>query len=197
MFAMKESLALHRCRLFHYGLYQTDRTFGEINAGHSLIDLERSGLSRLRINMVPVVQTKRQVAILLNLEHNKVAAQRVNRACAEENGVTMLRSQTCEVVRHRPVRERSSQIGFSSIWLQARVDAALCPRFQHNPSFGLRGLARWEQVRIRSCGMHLDRKHFMYVEELQQQGESGETPGQLSHYLLRELLQQSADGQPL
>src|SRR5208283_5918114 len=138
-----------------------------------------------RINMVPVVQTKRHVAILLNLEHHKVAAQRVNRACAEENGVTGLRSQTCEVVRNRAVGERAPQTGFRSIWLQARVDAALCPDFQHDPSFGLRGLACWQQVRIRFRGMHLDRKHFVYVEELQQKGESGEAPGQLSHYLLR------------
>ena len=37
----------------------------------------------------------------------------------------------------------------------------------------------------------------MNVEELQQQGKSAETPGQLSQQLLRELLQQLADGLPL
>ena len=114
MFTPKESLALHRGRCLHHGLYQTDRTFRKINAGHRLIDLECPWLSCLRINMVPVIQSKRHVAILLNLEHHKVAAQRVNRACAEENGVTGLRSQTCEVVRHCPVRERAPQIGFRS-----------------------------------------------------------------------------------
>jgi hypothetical protein len=34
----------------------------------------------------------------------------------------------------------------------------------------------------------------MYVEEFQQQWESAETPGQLSHYSLRELLEQLTDG---
>jgi hypothetical protein len=94
--------------------------------------------------MVPVIQAKRNVAILLNLEHHKVAAQRVNRARTEKNGVAGLRSQTCEVVHQRPVRERSPQIGFRSIWLQARIDTALCPGFQHDPSFGLRSLACWQ-----------------------------------------------------
>jgi H+-transporting ATPase len=42
--------------------------------------------------VVPVIQTKRHVAILLNLEHHNVAAQRVNGACAQENGVTGLGS---------------------------------------------------------------------------------------------------------
>jgi hypothetical protein len=42
--------------------------------------------------MVPVIQAKRNVAILLNLEHHKVAAQRVNRARTEKNGVAGLRS---------------------------------------------------------------------------------------------------------
>jgi len=57
-----------------------------------------------------------------------------------------------------------------------------------------KSLARWQQVRIRLRGMHLDRKHFMYIEKLQQQRESPEAPGQLSQYLLRKLLQQLTDG---
>src|SRR5208337_2754126 len=116
--------------------------------------------------MVPVIKAKRHVAILLNLEHHKVAAQRVNRSCAEENGVAGLRSQPCEVILYRPVRERPPQIGFRCFWLETRIDTALCPGFQHDPSFGLRGLARWQQVRVCFCGMHLDREHFMYIEEL-------------------------------
>jgi Flp pilus assembly pilin Flp len=46
-------------------------------------------------------------------------------------------ANTCEVVRNRAVGERAPQIGFRSIRLQARVDAALYPGFQHDPSFGL------------------------------------------------------------
>jgi hypothetical protein len=45
--------------------------------------------------------------------------------------------------------------------------------------------------------MHLDRKHFVYVEELQQQWQSAEVPGKLSRDLLRVLLQQLADGPSL
>ena len=44
--------------------------------------------------------------------------------------------------------------------------------------------------------MHLDRKHFARVEELQQQWESTKTSGQFSQQLLRRLLQQLTDGPP-
>ena len=49
-------------------------------------------------------------------------------------------------------------------------------------------------MRIRR--MHLDREHFTCVEELQQQWESAESPGQLSHHLFWKLLQQLSDGPP-
>ena len=68
------------------------------------------------------------------------------------------------------------------------------PSLQHDPCFGFRRLARWQQVGIRVSGMHLDRKHFTCIEELQQQWESTEASGQLSQHLLRELLQQLTDG---
>ena len=71
---MKESLAFHRGRCLDHRCHPTDRTFRKINAGHRLVNLKCPRLSCLRINMIPVVQTKRHVAILLNLEHYKVAA---------------------------------------------------------------------------------------------------------------------------
>src|SRR5664279_1389777 len=146
--------------------------------------------------MVPVIQAKRNVAVLLNLEHHDVAAQRVNRACPQENGIAGLRSQGCELVRHRPVREGMPQTRCSRTWLQARIDAAFGPGFQHDPCFSLRGLARWQQVGICVGGMHLDREHLAYIEELQQKWESTEASGQLSQHLLWKLLQQLSDGPP-
>ena len=69
--------------------------------------------------------------------------------------------------------ERPPQIVCRGAWLQARIDAAFWPRLQHHPCFGLPGLARWQQVRVRVRGMHLDREHFTCIEKLQQQRESG------------------------
>jgi hypothetical protein len=79
VFTIKQSLAFHRGLRLHHGRHQTNRTFRKINAGHRLIDLECPWLSGLRVNVVPVIQAKRHVAVLLNLEHHNVAAQRVNR----------------------------------------------------------------------------------------------------------------------
>src|ERR1019366_530206 len=150
----------------------------------------------LAVNMAPVIKAKRHVAVLLNLEHNDVAAQRVNRPSRQENAVAGLRSEPCEVVRYHPIRERPPQIVGSGAWLQARIDAALGPRFQHDPCFSLPGLAHRQQIRVRIPRMDLNREHFTRVEELQQQWEPAETPGQLSQHLLRELLQQLTDGSP-
>jgi hypothetical protein len=118
------------------------RTLGKINASNRLIDLECAQLSGLRVNMAPVAKAKRHVAILLNLEYHDVAAQRVNRASRQENGIAGLRSEPYKVVCHRPVCDRSPKTGCSDARLQARIDAAFCRGFQHDPCFGLRGLAR-------------------------------------------------------
>ena len=72
-----------------------------------------------------------------------------------------------------PVRERPRRIGFSGARLQARIDAALFPASSTTHASVLAGLARQQSVCYR---MHLDREHFTYVEELQQQRESVETP---------------------
>ncbi len=58
---------------------------------------------------------------------------------------------------------------------------------RHDPCFGLRGLAGRQQVCILFSRMHLDREHFMCIEELQQQWKSAETPGQLSQKLFQQL----------
>ena len=175
---MKESLAFHwRCRLYR-GRNQTGHTTSrKVNAGKRLIDFERPRLACLGINMVPVVQAKRYVAVLLNLEHHDVAAQSVNRPSRQKNAVAGLRSEACETVRHRPVRERRPQIVCSRAWLQARVDAAFGPRLQHDPSFGLPALARRQEVHVRIRGMDLHREHFVCIEELEQQWESAEALG--------------------
>ena len=52
------------------------------------------------------------------------------------------------------------------------------------------------QLRLPIRGMHLDREHFTRIEELQQQREPAESPGQLSQQLLRPLLQQLTEGPP-
>jgi hypothetical protein len=68
-------------------------------------------LKVLSFHMIPVIEAKRHVAVLLNLEHHDVTAQRVNCPSREEDGVAGLRREADQVVRDRPVRERTSQIG--------------------------------------------------------------------------------------
>jgi hypothetical protein len=79
MFTAKKPLSQHWLYLIHHRYDRTYRTLRKINAGNRLIDLQGSTLACFGINMVPVVQAKRHVAVLLNLEHDDVAAKSMNR----------------------------------------------------------------------------------------------------------------------
>ena len=57
----------------------------KIDAGKRLIYLQRPRLTRPGVNMTPVVQAKRDVAVLLNLEHHHAAAQSVDRSSRQED----------------------------------------------------------------------------------------------------------------
>ena len=74
--------------------HQAGSVFWKVNAGKRLIDLEWPRLSCLRVYMTPVVKAKRHVAVLLNLKHYDVAAQRVNRPSRDEDAIAGLRGDT-------------------------------------------------------------------------------------------------------
>ena len=112
--AVKQALAFHRRRGFHYRRHQAAGTPHKIDAGKRLIHLERSRLARLCVNVIPVIQAERHVAVFLNLEHHDVAAQRVNRSSRQEDGVAGLGSEVCETVRQPSVRDRLPEAGFVS-----------------------------------------------------------------------------------
>ena len=193
MFTIKEPLSQHRLRLFHHRHHRTYCTLRKINAGHRLINLQRSRLAGLGINMVPVVKTKRHVAVFLHFKNHKVA-QRVNGPGWQEDAVARFWPEAGQMVRHGPVCDRPPQNVCRGGWFQARVDKAFRPRLQHHPCFGLAALARRQIFRLLIRWMHLDREHVPRVEELQQQREPAEAPGQFSQQLLRPLFKQLPDG---
>ena len=101
------------------------------------------------------------------------------------------------MVRHRSVRERLPQTVCRAGRLEARVDAAFCPRLQHHPGFGLAGLACGDILGLPIRWMHLNRERVAHVEKLKQQREPVETPGQVSQQLLRPLMKQLPDAPSL
>ena len=117
---MKEPFAFHRRRSFHRRRHQTARTLpAKVNAGKGLIHLERAWFACRRVDMVPVIQAERHVAVLLNLKHYDVAAQSVNRPRRCENGISGHRSEACEAVPYPSVRERMPpQTDFGGAWLR-------------------------------------------------------------------------------
>jgi hypothetical protein len=74
VFAIKESLAPYRLRCVHHWRHQTGRNVRKINASKRLIDLECSRVACFGVNVTPVVQAKRHIAVFLNLENYNVSA---------------------------------------------------------------------------------------------------------------------------
>ncbi len=72
MIAMDQLLPRKRLGLVYLGRHGTNGTLLKIDAGHRLLNLERSTLARLGIDMVPVVETKRDIAVFLNFENHHI-----------------------------------------------------------------------------------------------------------------------------
>ena len=154
--AMKEPLPLDRRLRLHHGRHETCRTVYKVNTGKRLVDLECSRLSCLCVNMAPVIKAKCNVAVLLNLKHYDVAAQRVNRSRRDKDAVARLRRNTYQVVGQATVRKRLPENVCSGVRFQARIDAAFVSRLQHHPPFGLRPGRSRPQAPVRVSGVHLD-----------------------------------------
>src|SRR5664279_1179872 len=105
--AIEESLALNRCGSFDERRDQTTIARSELNAGKSLINLQRPRLFCLRVDMAPIVKSKCHIAILLNLENHDIVAQSVNRSRRDESCITRLRRNAHEVVRDGPIDQRT------------------------------------------------------------------------------------------
>ena len=73
MFTFKKPLAQHRLQLIHHWHHRTNCLLCKINAGHRLINLQRSMLAAPGINMVPVVKAKCHIAVFLYFKDHHVA----------------------------------------------------------------------------------------------------------------------------
>ena len=65
--------AENRLNLFHHGFHRTNFALLEIDASHGLIDLQRPWLACLRIDVIPVEEPERDVAVFLNFKDHDVA----------------------------------------------------------------------------------------------------------------------------
>ena len=87
------SFSRHRLDLFHHGCHRTDCALREIDAGHGLIDLQGPWLARLGIDVVPVEETKRDVAVFLHFKDHDVA-QRMDGPSPNQDRVARLGEQS-------------------------------------------------------------------------------------------------------
>jgi hypothetical protein len=93
-FAVKEPFSLNRHVCLHAGRDQATVARSKIDARKRLIDLKRSRLSGLCVDMSPIVETECHVAVLLNLEDNNITAQSVNRSRGNEYSIAWFRDNS-------------------------------------------------------------------------------------------------------
>ena len=121
------------------------------------------------IEAVPIEETKRRVAGLLNLGDENSFAERVDGARFEKDAIAHAR---LELVEARVAGARG-EFALESHTIDARFEAGVdfAPRFggQHDPGFRLAEIGRSESGRLRVVGMHLHRERQLGVEEFQEQ----------------------------
>jgi len=66
------------------------------------------------------------------------------------------------------------QIDASCTRFQTRIDLASKSSFNHDPSFGLPGFPRRNQIWVRIARMHLDRKHLTCIEKFEEKWKATE-----------------------
>jgi hypothetical protein len=103
--AIKDPLALNR----RGGLYarrdQAKRASFKIYASKCLIDLKRPWFSSLRVDVTPVVKAECDVAVLLDLKDDNIAAQSVNRSRRDEYGISRLGDNSRQMIRDGSIFE--------------------------------------------------------------------------------------------
>src|SRR3977135_2914194 len=97
MFTIEEPLAQRGLPLLDDRHDRGDCSLRKINACHRLLDLQCSMLQGLGIDLVPIIETKRDVAVFLNLKNDQVA-QRMHGPCGDEDGIAGGWDEACEMV---------------------------------------------------------------------------------------------------
>jgi len=80
MRTIDEPLAHGWLNRFHHRSDGLDGPLREVDAGQRRLGLQRARVAGFRIDMVPVIEPERNVAIFLNLEHHDAIAKRMNGA---------------------------------------------------------------------------------------------------------------------
>ena len=140
MFAIKEPFALHGLELLNERHDRSDRSLRKINARHRLLDLQWSMLKSLRIDLVPIIETKCHVAVLLHLENHQVA-QRMNGPRADEDCIAGGWNEGCELMRYAAFCECFAQSVRRGLRRQARIDETPRAGPENDPRLGLAALA--------------------------------------------------------
>ena len=94
------------------------------------------------VDMIPVVKTKRYVAVLLDLKNHDVL-QGVDGARTHQDRVTGLRREASQVLLDFLVCNGAAKIICGRAGRQSSVDTAFAIRFQDYPCLGLACLPRW------------------------------------------------------
>src|SRR5580658_1833240 len=180
---------------FNYWRHRLDRAQCEIDAGERLLDLQGTREAGRGVDVIPVVETKGNVAVFLNLEYDDFTADRVNSTGFYQHTLAAGRRETRQIIVRCPLRDRA-QIGGGRSRFQARVNAASWSRLKNDPRLGLAGVAIRDQLSFAVGRVDLHGEHLLHIEEFQQQRKSAKPGRQSAEDLSRRLFHQLRDGAP-
>ena len=113
MRTIKQPLAHGGLHRFNHRRDRSDRTLLQIDARQRLLDLQRARMACFRINMIPVIEAKSNVAVFLDLEHHDAIAKRMNVAGLNKNALPAVGREAGEIIVRGLLRERPQIFGAS------------------------------------------------------------------------------------
>ena len=89
-----QPLADRRLRRHHDRRQRFKLALLKVDTSQRPIDLKRTRLAGLRIDVIPVVEAKRDVAVFLDFEHQNAVAERVDDAGGDQNALRRARARS-------------------------------------------------------------------------------------------------------
>jgi len=174
MSTINQSLARNRMGHVRNSGNRFDLTLFEINAGQRLFNLKWAGMTSLRINVIPIIKAKCDVAVLLDFENNGAIAKGVHHTGVDKDRIPWGRSEAREMVVDCSSRE-CSQMRCCCARLQSSIDAASRLGLKNYPRFRFSCIARWDKIDPLIWWMNLHREHLVDIKKFEKQRKSLES----------------------
>lgn len=151
-----------------HGLDGIDGAFREVGALDGFFDVNRSRLA-VGVDSAPVVESKREVALLLNFRKHNARSKSMHRSRRNKHAVAGLDGDQVQAVFDGSALKCRTKLIWAYTCLQASADLAIWLSIKNDPRFGLAVFGGIEFSSKTIVRMHLQRQPVVRIEELDEQ----------------------------